>query len=143
MIAVEGFFGEYRWLSNFYPARVVIEGWEFPSSEHAYQAAKSLDPNDWQVIQTLNAGQAKRYGRKLNVRPDWEDIKLDVMQMILAAKFQDPRLRAKLIETDQMELVEVNNWNDRFWGVSYGTGHNHLGKLLMELRANLIKEHQK
>ena len=132
------FSGEYRWLSNFWMAPIEIQGWRFPSSEHAYQAAKSLDQNDWLAISLLTSGQAKRFGRTIKIRADWEEIKVDAMRSILTAKFlQNPDLRARLIATGDAELIEGNHWGDTFWGVCKGQGKNILGKLLMELRQSL------
>ncbi len=80
-------------------------------------------------------GESKRLGRKVTLRPDWNDIRIDVMYEILKSKFSDLRLRTLLLETGDQELVEVNEWGDRFWGQSpEGIGENHLGKLLMRIR---------
>ena len=87
----------------------------------------------------LSGGQAKRLGKRVELRPDWEDVKIDIMRQVLKSKFtQNPELKAKLIATGDAELIEGNNWNDRFWGVCNGKGQNHLGRLLMELRAELV-----
>lgn len=138
---INNFSGEYRWLSNFWMAPITIGNWIFPSSEHAYQAAKSRDPQDWFKIASLSTpGQAKRSGQYLNLREDWEAIKLDAMAEIIEAKFeQHPDLKAKLIATGDAELIEGNTWNDTFWGVCRGVGHNHLGKILMTYRERIIK----
>lgn len=135
------FSGEHRWLSNFWMSPLEMYGWRFPSSEHAFQAAKSLDRADWIIIGTLSTpGQAKRYGKRfIQLRPDWEGIKVDAMGSILEAKFQNPDLRARLIATGDAELIEGNHWGDTFWGVCKGVGQNHLGKLLMELRQSLLQ----
>ena len=83
----------------------------------------------------LSGGRAKRLGR-VELRSDWEEVKIEVMREVLRCKFsQNPDLKAKLIATGDAELIEGNNWNDRFWGVCRGVGQNHLGRLLMELRA--------
>jgi len=143
MNQINGFFGEYGWLSNFWPSTVIIQNWTFPSAEHAFQAAKSLDADDIRRVRDCpSPGYAKRMGRQITLRPDWEEIKLDAMAQILAAKFMNYELRAKLIMTGTAELIEQNTWNDTFWGVAFGRGQNHLGRLLMELRANITKEHQ-
>lgn len=135
MAAITEFTGNYRWLSNFWPAPVTIEAFTFPSTEHAYQAAKSLDPRDWNQILVLNPGQAKRYGQRIKLRPDWEQIKLDVMRELTAAKYdQHPDLKRMLLQTKGMELIEGNYWNDTFWGVCRGIGQNHLGRIIMEYR---------
>ena len=80
-----------------------------------------------------------RLGRRIELRPDWEEVKIEIMRQVLKSKFtHNPELREKLIATGNTELIEGNNWNDRFWGVCRGVGKNHLGKLLMEIRAELV-----
>ena len=87
----------------------------------------------------LSGGQAKRLGRRVELRSDWETVKIEIMRQVLKSKFtHNPELREKLIATGNTELIEGNNWNDRFWGVCRGVGKNHLGKLLMEIRAELV-----
>ena len=76
-------------------------------------------------------------GRKVNLRKDWEDVKIQVMENGLRLKFQDPTLRKKLLATEDEELVEGNPWGDRYWGVCNGSGKNKLGKLLMKIRKEL------
>ena len=136
MGVISGFNGQYRFLSNFWMAPIEVGGMRFRSSEHAYQAAKSLDPQDWKDVQEcVSPGAAKRMGKNVTLRADWEDIKLEAMEEILWAKFtQHPDLMKDLIMTRGMELIETNTWGDTYWGVCKGKGHNHLGKLLMKIR---------
>ena len=133
---ISGFSGQYRFLSNFWMVPIEVGGMRFRSSEHAYQAAKSLDPEDWSMIQRCaTPGEARRIGQHVTLRADWEDIKLEAMEEILWAKFtQHPDLMRHLIMTRGMELIETNTWGDTYWGVCKGKGHNHLGKLLMKIR---------
>ncbi len=70
------FRGEYRFLSNFHPASIVYEGHTYPSVEHAYQAAKTLELARRHEVVGLTAGRAKHWGRTLRVRADWETVKL-------------------------------------------------------------------
>jgi len=137
------FQGEYRWLSNFWPATVMLDGICYPSVEHAYVAAKSLDPDfRWKVSDCAKPGDAKRLGRRAVLRPDWDDVKLTVMENLLAQKFTNPGLKNKLIATGTADLVEGNKWGDTFWGVCNGKGDNHLGRLLMALRERLQTEEE-
>jgi N-glycosidase YbiA len=137
MNAIKGFRGRSRWLSNFWPARVTLDGMVFGSVEHAYQAAKTLDLDHRRTIAALaKPGQAKRYGRKLKVRDDWEEVKLVVMEDLLRQKFAHPDLRQKLLDTGDAYLEESNVWQDFFWGVCDGKGENHLGRLLMTIRSH-------
>jgi len=140
---IMGFKGEYRWLSNFWPAPVSYEGIDFTSTEHAYQAAKTLDLEERKRIATLTAGEAKKAGKKLVVRSDWNEVKLSVMENLLRQKFAIPELRQKLLDTGEAEIVEQNTWHDVFWGVCGGIGENHLGKLLMKIRSEIRSSGEK
>jgi ribA/ribD-fused uncharacterized protein len=137
---ISSFFGEYRFLSNFEtsPHGIPYEGLAYPTVEHAYQAAKTL--NQAQRVRICNLptpGQAKRAGRHLDLREDWEEVKVSVMRTLLEEKFTDPGHRMKLLETGDAVLVEGNTWGDTFWGVCEGKGKNVLGRLLMALRSKL------
>lgn len=137
---ITSFRGSHSFLSNFYATEVYFEGERYPSSEHAYQAAKTLDSSLRKYIASLpTPGDAKREGRKVLLRPNWEGIKVDVMQEILRDKFSDIELREKLLATGDAALVEANSWGDSFWGVHGGIGKNMLGKILMELRDEFIE----
>lgn len=139
MEKIESFSGEYYFLSNFYPCEITfIDGYTFTSVEHAYQASKTTIEEEIQKFVKeagITASQAKRLGRKVTLRPDWEDIKLRVMVALISRKFESPELRAKLLATGTAEIVEGNYWNDYFWGVCNGKGDNYLGKILMTERA--------
>ena len=141
MNIIDQFHGQFRFLSNFYPACIVIKGIEYPTVEHAYQAAKTNDRGlKLTVAAVYSPGAAKRMGPKLPLRPDWEQVKLDTMRTLLRLKFtRHPDLRAQLLATGDAELVEGNTWNDTFWGVCNGVGCNQLGKILMEIRRELAE----
>lgn len=131
---------EYGFLSNFYPSPIEYEGIKYPTVEHMFQALKSLSPVErMSIAAAATPGQAKRMGRRVSLRGDWETVKVDVMRTALQLKFSDPTLRAQLIATGDAELIEGNTWNDTFWGVCRGTGRNMLGTLLMELRSSLTE----
>lgn len=135
---IRGFFGEHRWLSNFWPAPVKMYGLEYPTVEHAYQAAKTLDKEEREFIRLQSTpGNAKRAGKTLTVREDWETFKVGAMKILLERKFSIPHLKEKLLATGDALIVEENTWGDTFWGVCNGKGQNTLGKLLMEVRASL------
>jgi len=144
LLAVTNFQGTYRFLSNFSPSPISLAGLEFPTIEHAYQSAKTLD-SAWRQFTDpqLTPGQAKRLGRSLVLRPDWEDVKLTVMEDLLRMKFKHPDLKQKLLNTGDALLIEGNNWGDTFWGAvdiekdGSWTGENHLGRLLMKIRGEL------
>jgi ribA/ribD-fused uncharacterized protein len=136
---VAQFQGEYRFLSNFWPATVEFEGITYPTAEHAYQAAKTLDPNERRRIAALpTPADAKREGRKLKLREDWETAKFEVMEQVVRYKFTHrPELRDKLLATGDALLEEGNDWGDQVWGTVNGVGENRLGKILMKVRAEL------
>ena len=128
------FQGEYRWLSNFWPASVILDGACFPTVENAYQAAKA-HPSARGPFLTCTAGQAKRLGRGVEIRAGWEQEKVPVMLTLIVQKFSPGSdLGEKLKATGSCRIVEGNYWGDVFWGVCRGRGQNQLGKLLMMQR---------
>jgi ribA/ribD-fused uncharacterized protein len=136
---VNQFRGKYRFLSNFYPSRVVLEGEEYQTVEHAYQAAKFPKGSDIRekIRFSLTPGNAKRIGRSGSLDSHWEDRRLSMMQNLVLQKFiKDEELQNMLLETGDMILEEGNNWKDTFWGVDLisGEGENYLGKILMQTR---------
>jgi hypothetical protein len=141
---VSYFRDEYVFLSNFYPCWVEYEGMLYKSVEHAYQAAKSLSIEDRKKVQeTEYAGEAKKLGRKLKNRNDWEMVKVGIMEQCLLQKFNDPMLRERLLKLKDYEIVEGNNWGDTFWGIDDKKGgKNILGRLIMKIRDKLLKENK-
>lgn len=134
--AITEFRGDNFFLSNFYPAPVVYQGVRFENSEAAFQAAKC--PRRMQEFCGLNPSEAKRLGRRVGLRIDWEEVKFGVMYQVCKAKFtQNPDLTQKLIDTGDAELIEGNTWGDKVWGVCNGVGENYLGKILMQIREEL------
>lgn len=132
----------YYFLSNFPPAAVSYEGLTFPTVEHGYQAAKSLDENVRKLIlsEPSPAG-AKRRGKSVALRPDWDLVKFDIMRELLLQKFSPgSSFQKRLAETGDVLLIEGNYWHDMVWGQCFCPRHkwagaNSLGNLLMELRA--------
>ncbi len=144
MQAIEKFDGEFEFLSNFHQHPITIDGITFPTSEHAFQAAKTHDrATKLTIAAKPKPGQAKRAGGKRGIikgdlfRQDWEQVKVSIMREILKLKFSDPTLKQALLATEDRPLIEGNIWNDTFWGVCKGKGKNTLGKLLEEIRAEL------
>lgn len=138
MKTIDNFHGEHRFLSNFWLIPIEYEGLVYPTVEHAFQAAKTTQVGFREAIRGATCpGDAKLMGRQITLRSDWEAIKLDVMYSLLCIKFDNSALRKQLLETEDATLIEGNTWNDVFWGVCNGNGHNHLGKLLMRLRGEI------
>lgn len=133
--SIPEFQGPYRFLSNFWPCEIRAWGLVFPSVEHAYVAAKTDDKwHQLQISKLPSAGDAKRYGRKLNLCGNWDLIKQDCMLDFLRQKFQEKGLAKMLLNTGNLDLIEGNRWGDTYWGVCNGVGENHLGRLLMQVR---------
>ncbi len=139
------FRGEYFFLSNFYEVPVTFDGITYQNNEAAFQAQK-VAPRAGEKpfvdrrrdFAMLNPSEAKKLGRKVTLRPDWEDVKIELMKGIVLAKFeQNPDLAEKLLETGDAYLEEGNTWGDRIWGTVGGKGANNLGKILMEVRDTL------
>lgn len=134
------FRGKYQFLSNMYSASFEWNGRSYKNSEAAFQSAKSLDPAVRDEFSEMTGVVAKREGKKVLLRRDWEDVKDGIMEEVVREKFiQNPDLLKKLIDTGDLELVEGNRWHDRYWGVDVvsGEGENHLGIILMKLREEL------
>lgn len=146
--AIVSFRGEFRFLSNFYPAEVEIDGIIFPTAEHAFQAQKTKSERWRRYIAHQHAPRlAKQIGRELEIREDWESVKLDVMMGTLAVKFGTHEdLGDLLLATGRRQLIEGNTWGDTFWGCVQrkGTwiGENHLGRTLMRIRSLLKNERE-
>lgn len=138
LTGIYGFFGSTRWLSNFHLAPVQFEGLLYPSTEHAYQAARySQDMRKYCLGMT--AINVMKWGR---VKPRRSD-HLDVMTEVIEQKFNEhPELKIKLHATGHQTIAEMNDWQDTYWGVcwhpeGYVYGENHLGEIIMRVRDRL------
>ena len=146
MKIIERFDGEYAFLSNFYPSRIpydIMVGQYAPTVEHAFQAIKTQNPEEEiDILSAATPGQAKRLGRRCQLRPDWEQVKDDMMRRLITVKFTIPELRQKLLDTGDAILIEGNNWHDNYWGICgcdrcRGNGQNKLGQILMQVREEI------
>ena len=140
---IDCFDGEYAFLSNFYPSPIAPfnDGIVYPTVEHAFQAYKTTDINKRKEIAAQpTPGKAKHLGRHVELRDDWQEIRINVMYTALKEKFKDLELQTKLLSTGDAELIEGNTWSDNFWGDCHCPkcrdikGENNLGKLLMKIR---------
>ena len=139
---IDYFREEYEFLSNFYPTKVVFDEITYYNAEAAYQAQKCSRYEDRFQFALMSADEAKRLGQKIEIRPDWDDIKYHVMEQVVYAKFaQNPTLAQDLLDTTDKPLKEGNTWGDVYWGINLrtGEGKNNLGKILMALR-NYFRE---
>lgn len=138
---IDRFDGENHFMSNFHDSPIVLKGELFLTVEHAFAAAKTTDPVARKQIQLAKTpGIAKRLGRKVELREDWETVKVPVMEYLVKLKFNTHEdLARKLLATGNAYLEEGNHWGDKFWGVCDGEGKNNLGFILMRVRDSLCK----
>lgn len=138
---INEFKGDYEFLSNFSDSAIVYNGYLYPTAEHAFQAAKTLNLKEQEKVREApTPSQAKRIGRKVQLRPDWEKIKEEIMYDIVRLKFvSNPELAKKLFETEDSILIEGNTWGDTYWGMCNGIGKNKLGRILMAVRKELFE----
>lgn len=131
--------GVHSPLSNFYAFEFVVSGKTYATVEHYFQAMKTVDLTEREKLRlTHGPGTVKKMGRRVQLRTDWEAIKLQVMRTALMHKFEiNNPMGECLLGTGDAWLVEGNNWGDRFWGAVDGQGENWLGHLLMARRAEL------
>ena len=146
---IDGFKGRFSFLSNFHPCEVEHQGIRYPSVEHYYVAMKCNNEQmlngrhytigDFRemIARIPSAAIVKSIGKKMQVRKDWNEKRLEFMLYGVREKFKDANLSELLLSTEDFPLVESNDWNDRFWGVSQGKGLNHLGRILMKVRKEI------
>lgn len=141
---IDSFRGEHFFLSNFFTATVTYKGLTYQNNEAAFQAQKCVIEDERKQFVSLTGAEAKKAGRRVQLRKDWEAVKVGEMREIVKAKFfQNPNLAEKLLATGDMVLEEGNNWGDKTWGTVNGFGQNLLGKILMEVRDMLNTAKQK
>ena len=138
---IDVFRGKYSFLSNFYEIPIRYAGIEFGSTEAAFQAMKCKHFEERIRFENLNPSEAKRLGREIELREDWEEVKDQIMYDICKQKFsRNEDLKIKLIQTGQEPIIESNTWHDYYWGQCNGKGLNKLGKILMQIREELFEE---
>lgn len=141
MKIILSFTGVYSFLSNFYEYPVYYDGLKYMNSEAAFQSAKCMNKDGRMAFCFLNPSEAKQLGRRVKLRPDWEDIKDQIMYDVVKAKFSDPELAKMLLDTGSAGLYEGNTWGDMYWGIDRTTlrGRNKLGEILMRVRDEIVK----
>jgi len=128
-------------LSNFYESSIELDAVVYRNAEAAYQAMKSNDSLVRVKFINLNGASAKALGKRIELRNDWNDIKLDMMYKIVKNKFmQNSTITKLLIDTNDKVIIEGNNWGDIYWGICNGIGENNLGKILMKVREEMKYE---
>jgi len=133
--------------SNYHPSKCEYEGLQYENGEAAFQSAKTLNKEERRKFQTVNPSAAKRMGRQLELRPNWEEVKYNVMLDILLSKFQEPSLKQMLLDTGSKIIVEdTTGWHDNEWGdcscekCKSQQGKNLLGKALVEIRTKILRD---
>ena len=137
---IDHFRGEYAFLSNFWEVPVTYMGLTYGRNEAAFQAQKCMTEAEKKEFTQLRPSASKKHGRRIQLRPDWEEVKVGIMEEIVRAKFtQNEDMKWRLIGTGDAYLEEGNTWHDICWGVDAktGEGRNHLGKILMKVREEL------
>lgn len=131
--------GPWCFLSNFFPSTIVYKGITYPTVEHAYQAAKTMDKGKrFAISEAKSPAMAKKMGRAIkSLRKNWDRKKILVMEELLRLKFSNYHMAKMLLSTSYAELIEGNWWGDTFWGVCKDRGKNMLGRLLMETRETI------
>lgn len=134
-MSICNFKDKYGFLSNMFKCNFNYRGLDYMSSEAAFQSMKTTDLNLRKKISEMYALEAKKFGKTIKIRDNWEQIKELVMLEINLEKFtQSSWLKNQLLKTGDEELVEGNSWGDTFWGVCHGKGLNRLGHVLMTVR---------
>lgn len=139
---IDRFEGEDDYLSNFYISPCTYEGITYSSSECAFQAAKSTDPEVRATFIDMKPGKAKRKGKEIALRTDviWDEVRDSIMLEVVRNKFKENKdIARKLRQTGHSKLVEGNNWGDTYWGQVDGVGENKLGEILMQIREEIRK----
>ena len=139
---IRKFEDKYRFLSNFYTSPIVYEGIKYYNAEAAFQSAKTLNIGNRLKFSKLGPSDAKKLGRRIELRDDWEEVKEKIMYEIVKDKFnRNPNLAEKLLNTLPKYLIEGNTWHDNIWGdcecdkCKNIKGQNKLGEILMRVRS--------
>ncbi|HLC91439.1 MAG TPA: NADAR family protein [Candidatus Saccharimonadales bacterium] len=142
--AVYWFVTSFQPLDNWSAHTVNIWGKKFLTTEHAYHYSKYAEtapaiarkifdaPSPWAAMKIDRQHAGKR-------RKDWDKVKISIMTEIVSAKVvQNEDVRQCLLGTGNKQLFENSPW-DKFWGCGEDkTGQNHMGKILMQIRDQLI-----
>lgn len=145
--SITNFAGAYSFLSNFYPVAIDLDGEDYPSVEHAFQAAKTdVAAERLNIRENPSPVTAKHLGKRVTLRPGWDHLRFGIMETLVRHKFtRHAELREKLLATGDTELIEGNTWRDMTWGAVWNNdkgrwvGKNHLGQILMKVRDELRK----
>ncbi len=135
-------FSNFSSLPKGYSIHVEGDSFNYPTVEHAYQASKTkIEAERVKIRNAKTPGEAKRIGRnEVTLIDDWDKKKLGIMKRLVKQKFSIPEYKQALLSTKYMTLEEGNTWGDCFFGIYENSGENHLGKMLMDIRKEFVKE---
>lgn len=149
---IGSFSGDLEFLSNMYKIPIYFNESKYdnfqpdfkiyPSSENLYQALKCKYIKDRELFQNVDPHKSKRIGRSIEIRSDWDNVRLEGMELAIDLKFKNIELAEKLIDLPDDKIIEFNNWGDRFFGICNGEGLDHLGKILRAKKQQIIKDKQ-
>lgn len=140
---IDAFRNEYAFLSNMHECVFPWQGLNYLALENAYQAMKCISDADKIQFTQISPPEAKKLGRKIAMRPDFDGFKYQLMRNLLDVKFDkklNPELYRKLLDTQPQSLVEGNWWHDNYWGYckcdkcKNKLHYNYLGELLQRKR---------
>lgn len=150
---VGSFSGDLEFLSNMYKIPIYFNESKYnnfqpdfkvyPSSENLYQALKCKYIKDRELFQNVDPHKSKRIGKTIEIRSDWDNVRLEAMKLAIDLKFKNIELAEKLIDLPDGKIIEFNNWGDRFFGICNGEGLDHLGKILRAKKQQIIKDKDK
>ena len=118
-----------------------LDGAEWPSVEHYYQAMKFEDADYREQIRSAlhpadatKLGKSKKHGR----RKEWERVKETYMTRGVYVKCRShSEVAEALLATSELKIMESSQY-DYYWGCGRdGRGHNTYGKVLMNVREKL------
>ena len=149
---VGSFSGDLEFLSNMHKIPIYFNESKYdnfqpdfkvyPSSENLYQALKCKYIKDRELFQNVDPYKSKRIGKTVEIRYDWDNVRLEAMKLAIDLKFKNIELAEKLIDLPDDKIIEFNNWGDRFFGICNGEGLDHLGKILRAKKQQIIKDKQ-
>lgn len=128
----------YRFLTNYWPCKVMLDGVEYPAVEHAFHAAKTTDPEDREFLLGVTAKRANEVSKEIPLPPGWDETRLKVMWNLSLQKYssKNQELLDNLLGTGDEEILIGNIWHEKFWGYDFirKQGENILGKMLVKIR---------
>lgn len=142
ILTVDQFIGNYDFLSMKYPSDIKIESVTFKNAIVAFYAMKATDKNAWPKFARLNPAKAREKYKKIPTTDQYLDEDREKhLYIVNKAKFdQNLLLKARLLDTKGMKLINTVPYSDYWIGIHRNQGDNMLGKVLMKIRDDYLKE---